>query len=126
MSYYFGVAVKEEHTGACVILAIAVPQNSKSPIPTGSVTYKKARKQYNGVTVIIGDNVTTAINAASHRLIEQLLIKKELDPNTNINAKLLMRLKYRKLHTVIDIMDKSKHWCINAANNALHSWLRGE
>jgi len=87
---------------------------------------QRAKDHLLATVIICNEDPVAAVNAACHRTLETLLIKNQTHPGTKAGVELLIRPRLAKYRFILPSKKVRSHWLLNAADNVLLSWLRGE
>ena len=126
MQFKTGIAISKESENEIVVAATTWFICSSPRFNTRGFTYEHAKENLLATVVVYNESHTRAINAACHRTIESLIVKKWLEPGSPQAIELLVKPYLAKKSFILPCKRTSSHWLLNAAEAVLTAWLRGE
>ena len=126
MQFNTGIAISQEAEN---VVYVAAATWFSIPRPSFSVrgfTFPHAKEKLLSVVVVRNIGHIQAINAACHRTIESLIVRKYITPGTTPDIELLIKPYLAKEQFLLHCKRTTSHWLLNAAEAVLNGWLRGE
>lgn len=126
MIFQTGIAISHESDTDIFVAAATWFRDREPNFATRNLTFAYMREHLAAVVVVQNDSVVPAINAACHRTIESLLIRRLLPPGNQPQVTLVLPPSLAKEKYVLPVTKTRNHWLITAADRYLMDWLRGE
>jgi len=126
MNFMTGIAMAKEGDEDFVVSAVTWFTTTPPTFVTRGFTLPYIKENLLSVVIVNNITRTKTVNAACHRTIEKLLMKKWLHPGKPLGIELLVKPALSKEHFILPCKKIKSHWLYNAAEVALMTWLRGE
>jgi len=126
MLFQTGIAISKESEVDIFVAAVTWFNKDNPPFVTRGMTYPYIKENLLSVIIVTNSELHETVNAACHRTIERLLIRRCLKPGNQIPVELLVKPYLAKEHFMLTSKRTKTHWLLNAASKTLDAWLRGE
>ncbi len=126
MDFQTGVVISQEGENDFVVAATTWFKHTPPRFVTRGFTFPYAKENLVATVVVSNTSQLKAVNAACHRTIEKLIIKRWVKPGDPSGIQLLVKPFLARKHFMLPSVKTKTHWLLNAADVVLTAWLRGE